>query len=478
MNTTFQRFEPALPAAAFTVFVTLLGPWWGVFELDPDEGFNLMKAVLVSDGHAMFDEIWSDQPPFLTYVLAIVHDLFGPNIGASRGTILGFAEALISGLFFIVRTQQGQVGAWIAVIVLCAGFLFQSLSVSVMIGLPAVALTIVGLSLLYRDDNDGIAVLILSGLCMALALQTKLFVATAIPSGLLAAMLTGPESDVLAKRIARAGIWFGAVLLGWAGVALASGLDPLSHLITPHTDTRLLEAFAYDGGPARMWALMILQPHYIFAAAVGLVIAFKWRTGRFWVPVLWLIISILALIDHRPLWPHQLMLLFVPLAWIAGSVGAAFQWPVPQNTFLKLRMGIATIALIAMIPFGYDHAALTTKRFNAETDPVDVAAVAALAAHAASTKWVVTEKPLDAYYAGLRTPPSLAVLSLKRIKGGTLTPDDVLVVIEEYLPEQVSYRRMFMGKSVAAHLKKNYVKVPETKRQALFIRSDLSVHSD
>jgi len=474
MSPALHRFEPALPALAFAIFVTLIGPWWSVFELDPDEGFNLMKAVLVVGGHAMFTEIWSDQPPFLTYILALVHHVFGPNIGVARGTILLFSMGLISGLFYIVRTHINRMGAWIAVAVLGAGFIFQSLSVSVMIGLPAVALAMISIALLYRADGERAVVLILSGVVMALALQTKLFVVTALPSALLAAAFTGPLTDVVSKRVARVAIWFGAVLLGWAAIAVVSGLDPLVHLIAPHTDDRLIEAFAYDGGPARMVALLLLQPHYLFMAAVGFLCALTLRDVRFWIPVVWLAISVMALIDHRPLWPHQLMLLFVPMAWLAGGIGSALMRPLQEGLVPRLRMAIGGVAILAMIPFAFDHVRQTSIRFNSETDPIDTAAVANLLAHADVTRWVVTDKPLDAYYAGLRTPPSLAVLSLKRIKGGTLTPDDVLAVIKNLRPEQVSYRRMFMGKSVAAHLKQHYVKVPNTQRHALFIRSDIA----
>lgn len=467
------RWEPLIAASAFAVFVCLLGPWWSAFELDPDEGFNVMKAALVADGHAMYDAVWSDQPPLLTYVLTLVEWMFGPGIAWARAAVLVFASVLIAALFFIVRADFGRLGAWFACIVLSGGFLFQSLSVSVMIGLPAIALAMVSLAVVWRADADRAAVLVASGAVMALALQTKLFVATALPVALFAVALTGPAGETVGRRAARCSTWLGATVLSWALIAVASGLDPMAHLIAPHTEDSIAEAFTYDGGPARLWSLLSQQPHYLIAAAIGLVAAGVRHPHRSWAPVIWLIVGLIALVDHRPLWPHQLMLLFVPMAWLAGGVGPAMTWPVASGVVARARAGVAAVSMVAVVAFSVVGTGRTIERFHAPTDPLDAAAVGNLERHAGATRWIVTDSPLDAYYAGLKTPPELAVISLKRVKGGTLTPDDVLAVIQRLNPEQVSYRRMFMGKPVLAHLKEAYVQVPGTKRHALFVRSDI-----
>ncbi|HET9953991.1 MAG TPA: hypothetical protein VFQ61_05790, partial [Polyangiaceae bacterium] len=40
-----------------------------IFEIDPDEGNNLIKALLLDRGHAFLTEIWSDQPPLFPHLL-------------------------------------------------------------------------------------------------------------------------------------------------------------------------------------------------------------------------------------------------------------------------------------------------------------------------------------------------------------------------------------------------------------------------
>ena len=43
-----------------------------VFEFNPDEGNNLVKALLLEQGHTFTRGIWSDQPPLFAYALHVL----------------------------------------------------------------------------------------------------------------------------------------------------------------------------------------------------------------------------------------------------------------------------------------------------------------------------------------------------------------------------------------------------------------------
>lgn len=128
------------PAVLLPVCICLLGPWWLVYQFHPDEGVNLLKGALVANGFHLYDQIWSDQPPVLTLILAAVHLVFPYNVAVARAVILASASLLLWSLFRVVRRTDGALAAWIAVAVLGLSNLFLTLSVSVMIGLPAIAL--------------------------------------------------------------------------------------------------------------------------------------------------------------------------------------------------------------------------------------------------------------------------------------------------------------------------------------------------
>ena len=54
--------ELAVPLAFFMLLFFFF-PFLERFKLDPDEGFNAIKGLLLVRGYPLYSEIWSDQPP-------------------------------------------------------------------------------------------------------------------------------------------------------------------------------------------------------------------------------------------------------------------------------------------------------------------------------------------------------------------------------------------------------------------------------
>ena len=87
----------------FALVLWIIAPWRSGYQLGPDEGLNLMKAALVVEGFSLYSEIWSDQPPLLTYILTAVHRAAPFSVEAARAVILGFSGLLLVSLFCTVR---------------------------------------------------------------------------------------------------------------------------------------------------------------------------------------------------------------------------------------------------------------------------------------------------------------------------------------------------------------------------------------
>src|SRR5262245_50808733 len=113
------HIEPLLPAALL-VAVVGAAQWWRIYEFGPDEGFNLMKAALVASGFPLYSEIWSDQPPVLTFILAAVQRLVPFDVAAARAVVLAFSGLLLWSLFRSIRRLEGRACAWLAVAILMA----------------------------------------------------------------------------------------------------------------------------------------------------------------------------------------------------------------------------------------------------------------------------------------------------------------------------------------------------------------------
>jgi len=86
-----------------------------------DEGLNLAKTRLVTDGYDLYREVWSDQPPLFTYALVVGQWLLGDNPLVARYLMLATACALLVGVALLAREVSGSVAGIVAAALLAAG---------------------------------------------------------------------------------------------------------------------------------------------------------------------------------------------------------------------------------------------------------------------------------------------------------------------------------------------------------------------
>ena len=170
-----DRARPVLFAGAFVTAVLSLTSFLDVYEFDVDEGNNLIKALLVDRGHG-FGDIWSDQPPLHTYLLTMVFNLVGWEVAYGRVLTLLFAGLLVFAVYQCARSEFGHVAGCLAGLFLITSQDFVRLSVSIMIGLPSLALAaLAAVALLQWSHTRAVRWLLLSGCLMGFSLATKLF---------------------------------------------------------------------------------------------------------------------------------------------------------------------------------------------------------------------------------------------------------------------------------------------------------------
>jgi hypothetical protein len=171
-----------LPPIIFFIFVISVFPIRDVFSFDTDEGINLIKSLLLMRGYPLYSATWSDQPPLLTYLLAGVFKLFGLDVNIGRGLILFFAALLVWSFTQYMLRITNRWCTLIGLLLLLVLPYFAQLSVSVMVGLPAVALGSVALLFitLWHQTKKGYW-LILSGVIVALSMLIKLITGIFLP---------------------------------------------------------------------------------------------------------------------------------------------------------------------------------------------------------------------------------------------------------------------------------------------------------
>lgn len=444
----------------FALLVSVLCPWWSAYEFDVDEGFNMAKAVLVANGFRLYTDVWSDQPPLLTWLLA-ARELFDPwNIAQARGLILIFSCILLGSLFRIVDRLEGPGTAWLAVLALAGAEIYERLSVSVMIGLPAVALAVLAMERCL--NTKGRAGLVLSGAVFGLAVQVKLFVlplAIAFPcfiaaSGLRAAL---PARERLLSLL----LW-GAGFGGCLGAAFVLFDPVLDQLVSPHLEaaSRAKGAFA---SMALLFSYLKGWTALVPASLLGLAAAIRRPGAGRAIPVLLGLATVLILANHSPLFYHQVLLAAVPLSWLSGIgimslIRVLREWESRRLAFVAL----AGLLVFLFVSFAHDTKKFSRMHAKAERGR---SALQELRVHGPSGGFIFSDYPIDAYYMQSKIPPEIAVPSKKRVRTGHLELADFRRAVEAWTPSQLLFRRRNLDcpPEIHAYLQEKYVLVPNEK---------------
>ncbi len=440
-------------AALLVGLLALLGPWWAAYDLHVDEGFNLAKAAAVTEGHALYRETWSDQPPLLTYILSAVHRSFPHSVAAARIVILFFSLVLVTSLFRVVLREEGRFAAWAAVLLLVSCGFFLQLSVSVLVGLPAIALAMLSIDLATAGGRRRRRLAFLAGAAFAAAVFTKAFAMIALPA-LIAALWRARrrgEADAPA-----AWPWaLGGLALVAAAMLAAIGGFPSDQLLGTHMDARGLAPLQDDGGLSRLITLSwrLAPAPLAFALLFGLG-AFWMRPGTsLLLPVLWIVSAVLLLATHHPLRDHQVLILIVPLCWLGGIGFKSLFRPgerLPLGDFMlghrdrRIVAGSTALLCVGGAALAVEMARdLDTAHHYLDPQPTlgEQMARTRLALLAGDVRVLLTDRPIDAYRHGLSVPPELAVWSLKRLQTGAVTDDDVMAALAAHPGAAVLLRR-------------------------------------
>jgi len=322
------------------------------FEYGPDEGINVMKAMLLSGGYDLYDEIWSDQPPLLTYVLSIAFQIFGAKIHVARILVLSFSCILIWGGWRFLETIGGRAYAFSGSLLIILLPHFTTLSISVMVGLPALSLAMISfLAIAFWSQNRKTFWLVISAFFLGLSVLVKAntgFLAPIAVIGIFSSELFRKEAGSWSKKIMPAAIWaLTFIFIAAVFLILFVGTDNISQLTQGHLKARQISSFKN----------LTLHSHLqyflptIFLAVIGsavLILNKKW--DAFYL-ISWCCAAYILLLNHAPVWYHHQLLMSIPAALLAGcAVGEAVK-SIPK--LLKSRMIVSWKGfLTAIIVFG------------------------------------------------------------------------------------------------------------------------------
>jgi len=379
----------------------------------------------------------------------------------------------------LTNELAGESAGWLAMLLLASTRRFVRMSASVMIGLPAMAVAVVGTLLLYQAmRRRSTIVALIAGVLLAVSMQIKLYTFILLPAvalGLMTWPLRREEATLPRQQWALAGAFLGGLVVTFAAIAWGAGATALDQLLVPHLGNSdpYVERLAVNGHT--LLAQFGEDALFVVAALMGLVYGLRRRQPAALFAGTWLLTGLLVLLNASPVQSHHRFMVFAPLAM--GGAAGLVELLCELRTAARRAIEAGVTLLVAMVvAMGVARAAMIgigLYRWRGVAD-VSPAVIAALRSRAAETKWVFTDHPLIVWEAGLRSPPEVAVLTAKRLRRGTETEELVVCALQRYRPEQIVLARFEYPPAVYVYIASHYRLVLQTPKMQLLVRADLA----
>lgn len=477
---TYKLNNVKLWLALWLVTFLLLVAWRAqnldAFGVSNDEGAHLMWARLALDGYDLYDETQAVQAPLFIESIGWAFRVAGETIQAGRlPALLGFSVLAVA-LSWLAYQAGGGLGSLTTVIMLGISPLVFTFSRLVMAEVPATALAVVSLALVFVfGRTKQRRWLVASGVALGVSFLVKgLNPFLIAPIALLLWVYRSRASGdrfVHQKVLSLQKVWLNLLIdaLWWMiGFCLPVSLVWLVY--DPAAMYDQLVAFRGDLRAAipGSWAETISQTgqfiidHWgIWLLALGGVISTLWRiyslSSRSNAPNLerqkaslifynltwsvWLLAGLVMLMWHTPLFPHHFIVLLPPLILLASSAvtNVAALWRQQDGEQRFSRIGavmlaalilIAALNIPAMVQANQEIAAAVTGGREQQ-------ALRLLEAVSSPNDFLMGDSQLLIFMAGRRTPPPLGDVALVAIKANRQTAERMIRLTEAYEPPVV-----------------------------------------
>ncbi len=425
------------------------------FVYDPDEGYESIKAILLLKGFSLYHQIWSDQPPLFTVILAFWFKLFGFSIYAGRLLVFIFSILLLWAFYHTLKNLHSRICAWAGVIFLILSAAYLRLSVSIMIGTPSLSLSMVSIYclILYRKSHSKDP-LILSAILFAFSLQIKFFTIFLLPLFILEIIFSYPKNGK-SNSLSSILLWLGGVLAVYLTVFFIffhfNFTEAARHLFLPH----LKQPNVPYSNFSLIAKMMITDYDILLLALIGIILIIKQRKRQFLLPVLWLASALIILMVWHPVWYHYYLLISLPLCWLAGiGISELFN---NKKTFLFWITVSLIILAILRIPHKYTR---MLESLEGKTSSSQTAVVKELLKYKPYTRWIIADNPIFAFYTGMQVIPELALISYKRSFINEEGEDFFLDILNKYRPELILLNNPhYYSLKIISYIEKNYTNV-------------------
>lgn len=490
----FCRIETLLRAygSVFTLTVLIamflclqaLLPLGTAIKIGADEDYELAKATLCNHGYKLYTEIWNDQPPLVTIIIAALAKHAANPILAARLMTVGFSVVLLIATFALVRALSGLRAAALATALLIGSPGFLELSSSVMQEIPALAPVVVCLGLLWPGPGtQSLWTASLAGAVFGFALQMKLIGVVYLPIVALTLWVrishqatpdivsSSPQARTFwVIQFVKAGLTFGiSMVVAFVVLNFLTGNSLLLQLRQSWAaHFAQTQSFEY-GSPQEHgfdWTLLLKNWDTTVPALAGVCILLR-RCRRAWepaIPLVWLGLSLLVFGAHKPWWAYYYIHNALPLSWCAGvGISTACGWLVwrfegasrnrenghaarsapkgrptrlvsPHHSRPWCQAAMFGILAVCAATWAGSRIFLEEQAIRSAPRLYSALVLKEIERFKPFTRFMFSDRPIYSFHADLPMPPHLAVISLKRLWTGDLTNAGLAAELESVKP--------------------------------------------
>lgn len=472
----------ALALAAFCLLVVLamllLVPWQNAVMLGGDEGFEFTKAYLLSEGVALYDPIWNDQPPLHTAITALFFCWLGPEAATARLVAAGFGFLFLWSLGWLVAREAGWLAGLVGIVFAGLAPKMLLLCVSAMLEVPSMAGGLAAAAVLFSGKRSVVRCVV-AGLVLGLALQVKLTAGMVLPAMLAALAWEGARGGgfgVFCRRLGSRfwGLFFGA----FGGFCLVWAFFPAMSwklIVGTHFSEEVREGakesarYAFDPG------VFLEHLEVLTAGGLGLVLLLVYRRPVVF-PVVLLLTALVVHGVHRPYWSYYYVHFVAPLSWISAA-GLAV-WLQKLLSFRKAQWWTAAWLAGQVFVFSVVVAWTMVEGFWRMKREAEILAgrdrvedhkmIWLLRERRGSGEWIYTARTELAFHAGVKVIPELAVVPRKRCWAYGFDDSEKIELWKRYEPELLLLTRRELKSDSLAEFLAGYRKIAVSDSLTLF----------
>jgi 4-amino-4-deoxy-L-arabinose transferase-like glycosyltransferase len=427
----WRRLTPWLAVGVGIAFVAAEVFLLDVRIRDFDEGVYWQSIRALARGEPLFRSVFASQPPAFYYALlpfyAVAHSLASLRLAVLILGLVGLAATYLAG-----RLLAGPVAGLIAVVLGATSSLYFHESAIVQADGPSVAMSMVAVALALlatrTSARRGEILAALAGASLALAIGIKFLGAvTVVPIAIV--LLSAPRPR--RHRV----VWtFGGVILGTIIVALPALLAPrvaFDDLVLTHL---LAGSYSNQGLTDNAKLIFLHREIPLEALAfVGVLFALVRHDRAIVMPLVWVALSIAAILFYHPLFVHHVVMLSLALALTAGVGLASHLRPSPRPSpgtgegLLPRGIHSVAAAVTAALVIAAAGAGVYVEAGDVHLARVpdlhDSEMAAAVRAVSRPDEFWISDNPFAVAAANRNIPGPLVDTSTQRTHAGLLTVD-------------------------------------------------------